>query len=154
MNSEFEKRLEAEIRREMQGLPDLRAPASLIPRVLKAIEQPTALPWYRQSWQLWPVGWRAVSFGILLALFAGLCLAGWWLSQAGGLALAMRGLGGWWADFTVAWDTLRVLGESGVLVVKKLGTGFIIACFVLAGCSYFACVGLGTVFYRYAFARR
>lgn len=154
MNSDYDKRLEAEVAREMQGLHELQAPASLIPRVLRAVEQPAALPWYRQPWTMWPSGWRVASFGSLLTVFAGLCIAGWWLSRASSLTLSIHGLGGRWADFMVAWDTLRVLAESGVLIMKKLGTGFIIACLVVAAFSYFACVGLGTLFYRYALARR
>lgn len=154
MNSDYEQRLEAEIAREMRGLPELKAPMSLIPRVLMAIKQPAALPWYQQAWPKWPTRWRVASFGSLLTVFAGLCVAGWWLSHAGQLTLPAHEIGGWWTYFAVAWDTVRVLAESGVLIAKKLGTGFIVACLMVAVFSYSACIGLGTLFYRYAFARR
>ena len=154
MNPDYEQRLEAEIARELRGLPDLKAPESLIPRVLRAIEQSAVLPWYRQAWPMWPTGWRVASLGSLLAVFVGLCAAGWWFSHASPLAFPTRDVLGWWSDFAVAWDTLRVLAESGVLIAKNLGTGFIIACLIVAGFSYSACIGLGTLFYRYAFARR
>jgi hypothetical protein len=39
-------------------------------------------------------------------------------------------------------------------VVKKLGTGFIVTCLVAAGIGYAMCVGLGTVYFRLAFAKR
>ena len=61
MNSEYEKRLEAEIERELKGLPELTAPGTLVSRVMAAIEQRADRPWYRQPWQAWPVALRAAA---------------------------------------------------------------------------------------------
>ena len=55
MDSSYEKRLEQEIDRELKGLRELRAPEALVGRVLRAIAQPVCLPWYRRSWQTWPM---------------------------------------------------------------------------------------------------
>ena len=41
MNPEYERKLEAEVNRELQSLPQLSAPSTLISRVLTAIEQRT-----------------------------------------------------------------------------------------------------------------
>ena len=51
-------------------------------------------------------------------------------------------------------NTFNVLVSAAVLVVKKLGTGFIVTCLVAMGIGYAMCVGLGTVYFRLAFAKR
>src|SRR5437867_829054 len=97
MNYEYEKKLEAEIDREIKRLPELLAPHTLLLRVMKAIESRASLPWYRQSWQVWPVAARVLSLAVLLLLFAGLCFAGWKLAQAESLATLTHRLSGWFA---------------------------------------------------------
>jgi len=72
MNSDYEKRLEAEIDRELKALPELRAPTTLLVRVRSAVAQRAAVPWYRQSWQMWPMIWRVTAMAVLLASFGGL----------------------------------------------------------------------------------
>src|SRR5258705_4824538 len=91
MNLEYEKRLENEIHRELKKLPELIAPRTLISRVMAAIEARLRLPWYRQSWQVWPLPLRAVSLVILLALFGGLFFRGLKFSHAEAVAPAMQG---------------------------------------------------------------
>ena len=46
--------LEKLIHQELQKLPELTAPATLIPGVLAAIQQRAAAPWWRQAWWDWP----------------------------------------------------------------------------------------------------
>jgi len=154
MSAEYEKQLEAAIMRELKGLPDLPAPRTLMTRVLTAIENQSRLPWYRQSWQTWPVIGRAVGIIVLVAVFGGLCFAGWKLPQADRFVAASHMLGGWLAVVNVAWNAVSTVLGAVVLVVKHLGTGFIIACLVAAAFGYAMCVGLGTVYVRLAFARR
>jgi len=57
--------LEKFIHRELRSLPARSAPRSLESRVLSAIEQRTAIPWYHQSWNYWPVAVR-----VLFLIFA------------------------------------------------------------------------------------
>ena len=59
MSQEYEKRLEAAIDRELKALQDLPAPRTLAPRIMAAIAARAPVPWYRQSWQMWPVPLRA-----------------------------------------------------------------------------------------------
>ena len=51
--------LEQLIHRELRALPPRRAPRTLESRVLAALEQRAALPWYHQSWSYWPASLRA-----------------------------------------------------------------------------------------------
>jgi uncharacterized membrane protein len=154
MNPDYDKQLEAAISRELKALPELAAPDTLANRVMAALEQRARVPWYRRSWQTWPVALQAAALVVLLALFGGLCLGGWQLSQAEATTLALHRVGGWFSGLNVIGNTFHVLVNAVLLAVKKLGTGFIVACLVAAGIGYAMCVGLGTVYFRLAFAKR
>ena len=154
MNPDYDKQLEAAISRELKTLPELAAPGALASRVMATIEQRARVPWYRRSWQTWPMVLQAASLVVLLALFGGLCLGGWQLSQTGTATLALHRVGGWFSGLNVIGNTFHVLVNAVLLAVKKLGTGFIVACLVAAGIGYAMCVGVGTVYFRLAFAKR
>jgi len=154
MNPDYNKQLEAAISRELKALPELTAPAVLANRVMATLEQRARVPWYPRSWQTWPVAMQAASLVVLLALFGGLCLGGWQLSQTGTATLALHRVGEWFSGLSMIGNTFNVLVSAAVLVVKKLGTGVIATCLVAAGIGYAMCVGLGTVYFRLAFAKR
>src|SRR5262249_40733510 len=92
MNSEYEKNLEQQIDRTLKRLPDLAAPASLLPRVMETIARRHALPWYHQPWQMWPAALRACTLVLLLASCGALCVACWQLTRAAGFAAASQEL--------------------------------------------------------------
>jgi len=153
MNYEQEQKLEAQIARELKALPELAAPPTLIARVLAAIELRAALPWFRRSWQTWPAALQASSLLVLLAVFGGLCFAGWEVSQIGS-AVAAQKLGGIFSAASAIWNALNALAGAMVLVVHKLGTGFLIGCGVAIAFAYAMFVLLGAAYFRLAFARR
>ena len=154
MNPDYDKQLEAAISRELKALPELSAPTALASRMMAAIEQRARVPWYRRSWQAWPVALQAASLVVLLALFGGLCYGSWQLSQTGTATLALHRVGEWFSGLGVIQNTFNVLVNAAVVVVKKLGTGVIVACLVMVGTGYAMCIGAGTVYYRLAFAKR
>jgi hypothetical protein len=47
--------------RELRRLPPPRAPDTLLPRVMAAIEASAGRPWYTRTWFAWPAGWRVLS---------------------------------------------------------------------------------------------
>ncbi len=61
---ESERLIDGRLRR----LPRLRAPVTLLPRVMSAVHQVSTRPWYARAWFTWPVGARAA---VLLVLTAG-----------------------------------------------------------------------------------
>ena len=154
MNPDRDNQLEMEIRRELKALPELTAPASVVNRVMAAIERCSKVPWYRRSWETWPVAVQATSLTAMLILFGDLCFAGWELSQADTVAQAMQRAGQCFSGFNTIGSTLNILAGSAVLVIKKLGAAFIIAALVAAGLSYTLFLGLGTVYFRLAFTKR
>jgi hypothetical protein len=154
MNPDYDKQLEAAISRELKALPELVAPDALANRVMGAIGQRARVPWYCRSWQTWPVALQAAALVVLLALFGGLCFGGWQLSQTETASFALHRVEEWFSGLSMIQNTFNVLVNAAVLVVKKLGTGFIVTCLVAAGIGYAMCVGLGTVYFRLAFAKR
>ena len=154
MSSEYEKRLESEIDRELRALPELIAPHSLFLRVMAAIESRLNLPRYRQSWQGWPLALRAVSLLILLGLFGGLCFATCEFLHTEAFAAVMQGPMTWLSGLGAILHAVSVVLGGLVLAVKQLGTAVIIGCLVALGLGYAMCVGLGTVYLRLALSRR
>ena len=154
MNSEYEKRLEGEIDKELRALPELIAPHSLFLRVMAAIERRLNLPWYRQAWQGWPLPLRAVSLVILLGLFGGLCFATWEFLHTEAFAAAMQRPLSWLSGLGAILHAVSVVLGGVVLAVKQLSTAVIIGCLVALALGYAMCVGLGTVYLRLALSRR
>ena len=90
---------------------------------------------------------------MMTVLFGGLCLSGWGFSHAEAISLSWHRVGHWFSGFSTFSNLLGTLADSAMLVVKKLGTGFMVACLVAAGLGYALFLSLGTVYFRLAFAR-
>jgi len=154
MKPEYDEELEAMIDRELKGLPELPAPDVLASRVMSAIGNRAKVAWYRQPWQMWPAALRLGSLVLLLALFGGLCLAGWRLAQGEAFIGATHEFGRWLSSVSALGNTLSVLLGAVVLAAKQLGTGLIVAVLAAVAIGYLICLGLGTVCVRIAFAQR
>jgi hypothetical protein len=63
-------RLERLVDDELRQLPVPRAPGTLLPRVLAAVEQRAQPPWYRRAWRTWPVGAQIASAAFCLLILA------------------------------------------------------------------------------------
>lgn len=147
MSPQYEKQLEASVRRELEALGEVPAPSALANRILAAIEQRAAAPWYRQSWATWPVGLRLSSLAVLLLAFAGVCFGAWQLTQG---AMPPSWLSGWYADLCALWRTVGVLADTTVTLFSRIGTGFIIGVVAVMFTAWVMCIGLGTACVRLA----
>ncbi len=154
MNENENLRLEAAVDRELKALPSLRAPQSLLPRVMAMIERHVVLPWYRRAWQTWPLPLQVVSMLVLLAAFAGLCFGSWQLVHAPAVASAASEASGWFRMLSRAFNTVGVLANALALAVRSLGPLVLTGIAVALLLGYAACVGFGTLFVRLALARR
>jgi predicted lysophospholipase L1 biosynthesis ABC-type transport system permease subunit len=154
MDWDDQQRLEVEIDRELKRLPELVAPQKLAHRVMAAIAQRRALPWYRQPWQVWPAPLRIGALVFLLGSFGGLCFASWELTRAAGFTAAMQEVGQLFSWVTAIWSALNALALAAVLIVKHLGTGFMAAIAAAMAFGYAICLGLGTAVVRLALAQR
>ena len=63
--------LERRVHDELRHLPEPLAPATLLPRVLAAVDAWARRPWYARAWFTWPLGWQAASVAfVALAVYA------------------------------------------------------------------------------------
>jgi hypothetical protein len=154
MNENKNSQLEAAVDHELKALPNLRAPQTLLPRVMAVIEQRAGLPWYRRAWQTWPVPLQAVSMLVLLVAFAGLCLGSWQLVNAPAVASATSEASGWIRILSRTLSTLGVLVNALALAVRSLGPLVLFGIMMALLLGYAACVWFGTLYVRLAFARR
>ena len=154
MNPDYEKQLEASVGRELNALGELHAPPALARRVMSAISQRAAAPWYRRAWQTWPVSLQAASLAILLALFGGICFGVMNLSQAANGSPAAHEASQWFAWLGLVWKTIGVLGNAITVAIRHLGMGFVIGCVLVLAMAYAACFGVGTAYVRFAMGRR
>lgn len=80
--------------RRLKAVPGLKAPASLLPRVMAAAAQRGALPWWKRAWWTWPVPARAAYAGllafpaVLVLAWAGPAVHGWAAGLGAGSLLA------------------------------------------------------------------
>jgi|ERR1051326_2692480 hypothetical protein len=154
ITTEYEQQLEVAIDRELKALPQLSAPSSIVFRVMAAIAERARLPWYRQSWQMWPNGLRAAALVLLLAFFGGLCFGTWEIWHGATVAVAMQKLGGMFSSVTALLNAVGVLLSAVLLFVKQLGTGVIVGLLLALAFGYAMCIGLGTVYWKLAYSRR
>jgi len=152
MNPDYEKQLEAAVRRELKSLDELEAPPQIARRVLGAIERRAATPWFRREWQAWPPALQAVSLFCLLTLFAALCFGGSTLVHFAAVSPVAREITGWFNLFGAVWNAAAVLANALGLAFRSLGPAAVIGAVVLVAACYISCMGLGTVYWRLAWA--
>jgi hypothetical protein len=131
--------LERQIDRELKTLPEIPAPATLIFRVMQAIAQRRALPWFRRAWQTWPAPLQVVSFVTLALLFTGTCLGVWELGT-----MAVHHYGSALSVLGTIWTTITVLFGALVTAVNQLPRGVLIGCIAAVVLGYTMCAAMGT----------
>jgi len=153
-NDKYQQQLEEELQRELQGLPELKAPQTLSRRIMGAIAARAALPWYKLPWEYWPTPLRVATLACLLTAFGGVCFASWQLTRAAGFSTAMQEVSQVFSGVVALWNALTAIVSALVVVLKHLNTAWLVAIGLSCALGYAACVGLGTMFYRIAFAAR
>lgn len=135
--------LEREIDRELKALPEIPAPATLILRVMRAIAQRQALPWFRRAWQTWPASLRVVSFATLAILFGGLCFGIWELSVLG-VSAASQKYGSVFTMLNGLWVALGAVFNATLNSVQRMPKPYLIGCLAAIGLAYSMCAVFGT----------
>jgi hypothetical protein len=67
MPTDNERDLERLANRELRRLPAPRAPETLLPRVMAAVDAWARRPWYTRAWFTWPLGWQIASVALVAA---------------------------------------------------------------------------------------
>jgi hypothetical protein len=150
MKPDYEAQLEKAISEKLKSLPDVSAPDQLAARVISTLAAREARPWYRNSWQTLPPAAKTISFLLLLVAFGGLCFAGGKLSAENNLTKMSPHASEWFSDWAVVANALHALLHAAWLIVAQLSPVFLFACATVAMVSYVACIGLGTLIFRYS----
>ena len=154
MDPNYEQKLEAAVRRELNTLGELPAPSGLEARILRAVEQRATAPWYRRAWPTWSQPLQVASAIALLLAFTALCFGAWHFTQTSAFAAVSEKLSGAFGCFGLFQRTLGLLVDSVGLAVGRLGPGVLAGVALALAAAYAVCAGLGTVYVRLAFARR
>lgn len=145
--------IDQRLHQALRGLPARRAPLSLEQRVLAAIAERQARPWWHQSYAYWPAPFRAAFFVCSAGLAAAVIMIG---------ATFLPGFGataGQPVEATVSW--FSHLGAMGSMLVDVAGrflpsvssTWMYAGLAVVAG-LYATLIGLGATAYRVLWQNR
>ena len=153
MEHETDKQWEELLDRKLRDLPEREAPATLIPRVLAAIEARARLPWWRRSWWHWPPLARILALVLLGVVVGGMAylLAG--VEHSLVVAAVEQQAVDWLARLTPFWNACVTLGNAAALVLRQCGNLLLFGAVFLCVGMYLSCLALGTVCYRLALNR-
>ena len=141
---DFDTRIDRTLRR----FPAPRAPQTLLPRVLAAVQEWSQRPWYSRAWFTWPIGGQIVSAAALILVVIG----GAFLTMSAQAAIdqiAARLLGG---VMPVAQRAEAMLNAARVVwhaVVEPLA----VYVFAVVAVMFLACVAFGTALSHVAFGK-
>jgi hypothetical protein len=144
--------LETLVDRELRRLPLPRAPHTLLPRVLAAVQAWAQRPWYERAWFTWPLGWQLASTAALILIVgAGAVLVPKILDAAGAVGSTVtRGVMEDVAPVAqraeVTANTLRVIWRALLEPLVAYASGLV----VLMG---LACAAVGAVLNRVVYER-
>lgn len=144
--------LERIVDRKLKQLPAPRAPYTLLPRVLAAVQEWSLRPWYRRAWFTWPMAWQCAAIAVLLLAGVGSTVllataraaAADATSPIAGNVITRIAAAAQWVDATSSAG--RILWST--LIEPLLPYAF---AFVMAMCL--ACAAFGAALTRVAFGR-
>ena len=144
--------LEELVDKSLRQLPLPRAPHTLVPRVLSAVQAWASRPWYARGWFTWPAGWQAALIAglILLAGASALLLPG--ASAAGGEWISAL-TGGATSDVAALARRVEVTANTAQVVWRVLLQPFVAYLFGLVALMCIACAAFGAALNRVVFER-
>ena len=141
------------LHRELEALPELAAPGTLIPRVMDQIRGEARVPWYRLSFWQWPLALRAAALVAMVAVVGGVayaCPLAWETLIAPPLAAAKTEVLAWWNPLA---DATRYLFQAGSAFWRDYLQNILLAVALLLMATYFTFLAAGTAVYRLAWRR-
>ena len=144
---------EKSLHRELDELPELKAPPSLIPKVMERLRREVAVPWYQRSLWQWPRALRAAALGLMIATVVTLACAipfAWHWLIAPALTTCQAEVAEWWEPLGRSLSTL--LGVGATFWQEHL-QDLLLGVALLMAAIYFTFVAAGTAVYRLAWRR-
>jgi hypothetical protein len=136
--------LERRISTLLRGQPPRRAPASLEARVLAALEQRRAAPWWQRSFRQWPLAAR------LAFLAASLGVAGLAILCTPLVTRSLQPLIGW---VPAVLRLARTAGSTAAIVLHAIPQTWLEGAAAFAALLYLATFALGATVYRALYSR-
>jgi len=144
--------LEALVDKSLTQLPLPRAPHTLVPRVMQAVQAWASKPWYARGWFTWPAGWQAALIAglfLLAGASAGLLPGAW-----GALGETISALtGDMTSDVSALARRLEVTASTAQIVWRVLVQPFVAYLFGLVALMCVACAAFGAALNRVVLER-
>jgi hypothetical protein len=137
---------------ELKALPSPRAPRTLLPRVMAAVDARASRPWYTRAWFTWPRGWQVASVGILTLILAGALMLMPTADAAAG-EMVSHLLPKTPGDLSAAASRADAALNAGRVVWKALFEPLAVYALSLVALMALACAAVGTALNRLAFGR-
>lgn len=135
MNPDFDP-LESKLHRVLRALPDRAAPSTLEARVMAALAERAARPWWRRSYAGWPMSVR-IGFFLLAGLLAGAVIIG--VSQLPALASVQSAVANWR-------EVYNSLLETAGTVVAAIPRLYLYGALAVLGACYVTLMGVGAAY--------
>lgn len=148
-----ESDLEQMVDRELRELPEIPAPASLMPRVLQAIARRNELPWWQRSFMFWPWPARLAFISLSSGIAALILYFTWGLSLGVTFSALADEATQVMAALDVTRDIVLALGGAAVTLARSAGSSLLWVMGGLVAACYLTTLGLGTFAYRLASQR-
>lgn len=144
--------LEHLVDRELRRLPLPQAPLTLLPRVMAAVHEWAARPWYTRAWLTWPAGWQiASSLAMVLVVAATATLLS--TSQASAAAAAVATLLGDLAAPMSPIARYLALAEDVARIATNAVRPFALYAFPFVMLMGLACAVFGTALNQVVFGK-
>ena len=144
---------EAELHRELDTLPDLAAPTTLLPRVMSEVHRRAQAPWYRCAWREWPVALQAACLVLMIGAVGTLV----WFSGSIWEATGGQQMSLWRGEVQTSWSATASGMESafgaGAAFWKQYGQPLLFGIAAVLMATYLTCIAAGTALYRMAWRR-
>lgn len=140
-----EQELEAIISRQLSAMPGRKAPVTLGPKVMAAIQAKTTLAWWHKPIGYWSMPAQILIVAAMVISAVAVTLATSWLTQKG-----MPWLESGYSSFLAFWDNLQTLSNAGAIIVRSGLQTWIRSLLGIAFLMYLLCLGAGTAIVRVA----
>lgn len=126
--------------RGLRDLPLPRAPQTLLPLVMAAVQEWALRPWYTRAWFTWPRGWQIAALAALALLAAGSAVL---LPGAGRAAMwTVAPFAGPASELATVREYVRVAAEVGRILWRTVlapltGYAFAVVLLMCLACAVF-----------------
>ena len=149
-----QEQLEQLMHGELRKLPELRAPETLVHRVMLAVHAKERQPWWQRPWLTWPRPAQWISSALFAVSVGAAIYFGTQAWQLAGIGNPLDKIWLWIVSLAPLVDWLLALLNAIALVVQKGGQLYLLVGLGVATTMYLFCVATGTACYRLAFTRR